>query len=396
MGKPDDDLPAPSPNPPPALGEGSSAISLDTTSELPIQRYFDDEPGDNENDDLPPLYSDIEGSAGPRTAPINPLIPTRFGNPQVAPFYKGSNEATTCYLDKRLDTDPVFLQQQIKSFAAIPPRPFVKIEGKHRESSKRNGKSESTEVIDFDVEIELTPLLFENILAQRSWRELQTVGNFEKVKRGTVFATRAPGFGGSGVAEETIPGVEEWCHRYCASHAGLKKFVFRRRITGWDWDLVESKLRNLVWATNYRGHLQITFPVKDQSVEIYNDCRVNRWRLTRWIELLCYFTFLWLITWPLLFFGTKSFETVVAVWPVSKVENGSKQYASISEERWYNVWARPIQRAILDRHQGQLDQSHLRTVAREPPRAEGIAGVVQAGVEAMGVVNRSFGWGMDT
>ena len=45
--------------------------------------------------------------------------------------------------------------------------------------------------------VELTPFLYSDVRRQTSWAELRTVDNFEKVRRGGVFASRAPGFGGS-------------------------------------------------------------------------------------------------------------------------------------------------------------------------------------------------------
>lgn len=98
---------------------------------------------------------------------------------------------------------------------------------------------------------------------------------------------------------------------------------------------------------------------------------------------------------------TKRWETVTAEWRLSEptAVPGRRKYVSMSEEQWYTMWAVAVQRAMLERRRGMLDQGDLeraRMGEGEWERREGMAGIVQGGVEAMGVVNRSFGWGGDS
>ena len=415
MGKPSmESEPFASPNP--HLGEGTSAISLQTTlSDPPITRYFDDDPPELGDDDLPPLYSDTEhldrsSNASIRAAaahldgsgPVDPLLPASARGLKIATFARNKKTETTYYVDQRLATDPAFLQDQLTKLSHVPPRPFVQVRGTHSQVVKKGDRNMRTQVVDFDVQVELTHLLYTDIHAQQSWRALRTAGNFEKVRRGTVFAVRAPGFGGSGGAiEEGQPAVDLWCHRFCASNYGLRCFALERRISGWDFDALGDKVESLVRATNYRGHVKVTFPVHNARVEMYNDCRTNRWRLTKWIEALFVFTLMFLLAWPWIFFRTRRWETIYAEWPMSRVEDrpdGSTglRYAAMSEDRWYNQWARVISKAVVERRQGTLDQGDLQRAEGGPARSDGAAGAVQVGVDAMGVVNRSFGWGADT
>jgi hypothetical protein len=71
----------------------------------------------------------------------------------IHPFKGTSNDKTVYYLDKRLDTDPEFLEQHVNDLAKEPPRPYVRVQGVDRKSG------ESKNGIDFDIHIELTPLL---------------------------------------------------------------------------------------------------------------------------------------------------------------------------------------------------------------------------------------------
>ncbi|EGR49355.1 uncharacterized protein TRIREDRAFT_29710, partial [Trichoderma reesei QM6a] len=356
-------------------------------------------------DDLPPLYDEHENDAVPFIDPLAPTTGPGAGGLTIEPFKRDARSDTVYYLDPRLDSDPKFLNDTLVQLAQLPPRPFAQIRGTHTETRRRSDdKTEQVTVVDFDIEIELTHLLYVNIRdpVNGAWRQLHSVGNLEKVRRGTVFPTRAPGFGGSGgIIENGEPSVEEWCHRFCASRAGLKNMVFERRVTGWDWDYLKKQLERLVHDTNYRGHTSITFPVRNSRVEIYNACRVNRMRLTKWIEVMFMLTLLFVFAWPYLFFRTKRWETVYAEWAMSRDEpDGTgcveRRYASMSEAQWYQMWARAIQKAVLERRQGHLDQGDVERADQPADQAGGFAGMVQAGVEAMGVVNRSFGWGGDS
>uniref|UniRef100_A0A0B7JYU8 Uncharacterized protein n=1 Tax=Bionectria ochroleuca TaxID=29856 RepID=A0A0B7JYU8_BIOOC len=340
MGKFQDE-PIPSPNPATPVGESPSSINLHShggPSLNSTERYFDDDPTELHADDLPPLYSDLE--QGP-SEPINPLIPPGTNALKVRPFLQDKNKGIEYYLDHRLDTNPEFLAEHLAHLAVIPPRPHVHIRGVHSEQvRKSDGKSERREIVDFNLQIELTHLL---------------------------------------------------------SRAGLKNFSFERQIEGWDFELLRGKLETLLRSTNYRGRLAVEFPVLNARVEIYNDCLTNRWRLTKWIEMIFVFTLMFVFTWPWLLLRTARWETVNARWHLSAVDAvGRKRYSTLSEEQWYNMWARPIQKAALERRQGTLDQGDLNRAGLAPDPQGGFASAVQAGVDAMGVVNRSFGWGGDS
>jgi hypothetical protein len=388
------------------LAEPAASISLGNSyfpsdhHPPPSHRYFDEDPTELTNDDLPPLYSDHEEFSTDSGAGFDPLLPEAPRGDTFETVHSFRHDETSTYfLDPRLDRDPDFLADHIRKLSMVPPRPFARIAGTHTEKS--GGKSKETKTItDFEIEIELTHLLYSDIRSAQSWRSINTASNFEKVRRGTVFATRAPGFGGSGaMPEEGTPELREWCRRYCTSNASLKCFTMERSVEGYDWDMLRRRLEGLVRATNYRGHVKIEFPVRHSHIHVYNDCQINRWRLTRWIAMIFMFTLMFVFTWPYLFFTTKRWETVTTEWRMSEptAVPGRKKYVSMSEEAWYGMWAGTIQRAMLDRRRGLLDQGDLeRTRLGDADAGEGLVGAVRAGVEAMGAVNRSFGWGGDS
>lgn len=403
----------------PTLAQTPCDGSLPLYSQQATQSYDQDVPdlpAPEHNDDLPPLYDEATEASGSHSQSAPLLPPTNFSlsglssSGEFPPFRR--DETVTYHLDSRLDYDPERLESAVLKWAAVPPRPFVRIYGYHRERVRdHDGKRRNKNVTDFDIKVELTPYLFANPNLRQAWSEIATVDNEEKTKRGTILRKRAPGSQkrhGSragrielGMIEK--PNLTQWCHMYCASHSGLKVFQLKRRMLGFDYQHVREKLEGMVRGTNYRGSLQITFPVQDESVEVWNDCRTNQWRLTKWIYNIFCLSMLWLLTWPYLFFRTKRFETVTSDWYFSKADGDlRKQYVSISEDQWYNLWGRAIAKAVLSKRQGVLDQQDLLAAEGAPPEfnsgnavVNGALGFVRAGVNAMNEVNRHLGWGED-
>ena len=373
----------------------------------PGDAYLDDDAPELEANDLPPLYSDIEdlaaagSSSSSAAAPLlsDPTLPGSGIEPATS-FLRDGNTGATYYVDRRLDEDASVLQFHVEELWGLaPPRPSVRLHGTHWREVREGGKTKRERVTDFDVRVDLTPYLFSDAAARHSWRRLRTVENGERARRGGMFRSRAPGAVQSiEVGAPDKPTLREWCHRYCASHAGLKTFQLRRRVVGFDEAKVRQKLEWLVRNSNYRGRLEIGFPVTEQTAELLNDCRTNRWRLTPWVRWLVTLTLMFLFTWPYLFLRTKRFETVVVEWPFSQPGAGGRvEYVSVSEEEWYNLWARAILKAVLERQQRTLDQQDLMAGAcAEPTFDSGHEGVnnalrfVRAGVNAMNEVNRSF------
>lgn len=228
-----------SPTPRPS-GQSSSGLSPHTVgSRVPLQSYPEssqhDAPcrdydhdaygsGSYHDDDPPPSYT-VADNEGPDVGLLHSMILPINSPSGLQPLRGNSDDNTTYYIDKRLDSDPAFLEDHINYLAKLPPRLYARIRGVHRKIKKSGDQKNQGEVVDFDVHVELTPLLYEEIATSRSWSQLRTVNNFDKVRRGTIFTTRAPGFGGNGPPEEGTPRVGQWCQRYCSNTTGLKAFL---------------------------------------------------------------------------------------------------------------------------------------------------------------------------
>lgn len=374
------------------------AVSLHTT---PDDYTYDDAP---ESFGAPPSYADSEiesvsAAAGPPQTIHHIAPPTgrtdhnnyrlKNGNPVVCD--------TITTTDARADLDPAHLEQMIKALARDPPVPYVYIMGTHRETVKKGDKKETKDIVDFRVVINIRRYLSKYFDEEDyNTMELVTSDNGEKTHRGTIMKCRAPGVkqdlevGGS-----TKPTLTEWCHRYCASPRLLRIFRLRRVVTGFDEATLKQRLEGLVRSTNYRGHINITFPIEDKNVDIYTCNKINKWRLTTWIQWVFYLSFLWIFTWPFLFFATKRYAVVRAEWPFSMTDgSGRKVYTTVSEDQWFEKWQVAIRRLVLDQYQGEANEHMMAGVIARPadPPMPG-SGIVtgHVGVDnAVGILTQGF------
>ncbi|EEY20420.1 conserved hypothetical protein [Verticillium alfalfae VaMs.102] len=355
--------------PPLRLGESSDAYSLHSTNANAPGRFYDDDPAElpgsgGDDDDLPPLYTDEPSADGVRDPllQIQDLHSKQHG--LVPPHLVVPDTGNEYHIDRRLDADPSFLQRHIEACAEIPPRAFVRLRGTHTEPVRRGDKTERQTHVDFDVRLELTPFLYSDIATHTSWRTLRTADNFAKVRRGTVFATRAPGFGGArapgGVVtalEQAAPASPSGATATAPATPASKTFQLRREVTGW------KRGPRPVQARDAHPRHRLPGPRRRHLSPAGRDGhRLQRRRH----EPLA----------PAALVGT-------------------------------TCGARAVRRAVLERRQGTLDQGDL--VAAEGAQdatfegqteAQAVVGnavgnFVRAGVSAMNAVNVRFGWGGD-
>lgn len=123
-------------------------------------------------------------------------------------------------------------------------------------------------------------------------------------------------------------------------------------------------MKSLVRSTHYHGNLDISFPVEDKYIDIYNPNWINNARIS-WVRYLFYFTFLWIITWPVLLVMTKWWAVYFVRWTWARCEQDDEEQralrvcASISEEEWARQHANLIKSLVLEKYQG--DATHFPT-----------------------------------
>lgn len=350
----------PTTHPPPSYSDDPDAVSLHTT---PDDYAYADLP---ESSGLPPSYTDSEASnhASVPLIPIRPQVPTK------------TRTETIQVMEPAYDTDPVQLEEAVRAYANTAPVPVICIMGTHKETVRKGDKKETQEITDFRILLHLRRYIHPNFdESDISTMSLVPVDNMEKTHRGTILKHRAPG------AKQDIeirgappPTLKEWCHRYCASARFLRIFRIRRQITGLDRTHLKNRLEGLIRSTNYRGNINITFPVWEENIDIYTYNRIHVLRLKKWVCWLFYLTFLWILSWPFLFFATKRYAVVRAEWPFSTLdEQGNKRYTTVSEEQWLETWQVAIRRLALDRFSGEASDEMMRGVMEraEDPRMPG-------------------------
>lgn len=324
-----------------------------------------------------------------------------------------------CETSIRMDTrlmDPTALHEYITNYLQyVPPNPIVRLQGWHWEQrTKQNNKKEKERVFDFDVVLSLQHFLSKP--GNASFWSASTIENSDKAHRGGFRKTRAKGYKQDiEVGEEPRPDLTTWTKEFCASRSWLKIFRVSRSISGLECDTLKPQLETLVKSTHYRGHIDVTFPTVDKNVDIYSPHWINTARIT-WIRWLFYLTFLWLITWPILFFMTKRWSIYHVKWHWSMIRDDddgrTKTYATISENAWLERHANLIRSLVMDKYHGDatdlptnvsVDTERRRSEIRVPQVNVGRSGIgaavslLQGGVSVWNQANGrgDAGWGGD-
>ncbi|KAK8041523.1 hypothetical protein PG994_014530 [Apiospora phragmitis] len=162
--------------------------------------------------------------------------------------------------------------------------------------------------------------------------------------------------------------LTDWCQRFCADPSHLKRFKFRREMTGFKLDLVRRKMESLMRDVYYEGNLSVDLYPEDDRRDVYNNARANRWRMKGWVKFLFGISFLWIFSWPSLKLATHYFGAVTAKWPFSRVAANGRQreYVTVSEETLCNQWGPAIREAVLARRQVTLKQADMRRASQAP------------------------------
>lgn len=378
-------------------------------------------------DELPP-YSDVaEGAQSTSHGTsisylVSPLVPDSCL----------SKDQTTIITHRPLySQDPVVLESMIREQAAYPPNFALRLRGTHTETYKtRDQKKERKTITDFDIRVNMTHLLVcpnpghardpapcnvgpalprphdpPQELPTPSCKYMKFLGADEKGYRGTILKTidKSPS------EPEVSPSLTNWCEAYVSDPHFIKNFVIRREITHHEAERLEGFCRNLISSTSYRGHTSITFETTHQKILVCSPGHINQWRYNVYISWFCYLTFLWIFTWPFLFFATKRYEAVTAVFPyriMSPGRYGSGKPLVQSEDAFFNEWKQALTRAVLAQHQGWVDAIYREETA-EMARSgnsritvqstENSLGGLLAGAVSLAMgLPRSTGWGADS
>lgn len=436
MGKPARSLGGRAPPPPPTYRDDAGdddALSMHTTA------------SNYDYDDVPqlPSYSDSEDAANQPHQTIvdpSPIAPRgaahedRYRALTYPQFKRRDNHVSpaaavgsdTSYRMEESLLDPDELHDYVTKYLRhVPPRQLVRLQGSHWERRRQaNGKNEKERVFDFDIVFNLQNWLPTS--TQPGFCHADVITNSSKAFRGGWRAVRAPGatqdIEVGNDASGHCPDLKEWCHDFCGSKAWLRIFRVSRRVSGFETAAIRSRLEELARSTHYRGHVEVSCPVMDRHVDIYSPHWINRLRVNWWVRAFCYITFLWLITWPILFFMTKRWGVYEVDWRFSVQESVAdagggdeagryrRRYAVGSESAWLRQHENLIVSLVNERFQGDATAMRTDVDPRRPPNAgapatgnrnvDAAVNFIQGGVSVWNTLNgrgsnSGGGWGGD-
>ncbi|RPA86558.1 hypothetical protein BJ508DRAFT_411234 [Ascobolus immersus RN42] len=291
--------------------------------------------------------------------------------------------------DPHLNTDGEALYRFLMEQNTIFPTYACVIKGSHTEEEisweYRNGKNHETRssrtVVDFEFKIDMTFGVWN--LTQGN---LEVVPPGESVYRGGRFkdsgVVRSEATGhlvysqlaagehvDGGIGLETVRDI---CYRYCKDKSTLKEFVMTKTTPGYNHERLRAVFQDAVRSTGYIGDLDISFVWTRHKVIIQPDNRISRLRTTWYVRWFFYITFLFLITWPILFLTTKKYHLIRSVWPTYKSEwvesEGTyRKMFKISEEKWGSEWWDAVRWAAMSGRKGGLwlSEEDRQRVSRE-------------------------------
>lgn len=336
--------------------DNQDAISMHTTAddyEAGLPSYSDSEAAAASSYTQ---QSTRQDSAAPLLADPYPSVLGRSEGLQMSGNRVKNGNETSIRMEECL-TDAIELENYIKDFVSvIPPNPLVRIVGTHQETryNSTNKKREKQRVTDFDIAFSLQQYLTRG---KGMWQTF-TAENSEKTHRGSWRKSRAQGYSQDiEVGEGPEPSLTDVCRDYQNSKAMLKIFRIKRTLVDLDTTYLHKSIERAVRSTHYHGHLDISFPLEDKNVDIYSPHWINRARIS-WVRYLFYFTFLWIITWPILIFMTKWWSVYTVRWSWMRCETNEEEqraypvYASIAVQDWMQERSNLIKSLVLEQYQG--------------------------------------------
>ncbi|OHF03375.1 hypothetical protein CORC01_01428 [Colletotrichum orchidophilum] len=202
----------------------------------------------------------------------------------------------------------------IRSQACTPPKPLIHVKG-------NRGRT-----IDFDFKMNLMGLLVADDVSKRL-DYIRCVAPGELAFRG-------------GAKPDILPEVgdrelDEWCRRFIEDPAPIKSFALERVVANLDTLYIEGQIRSLIASTQYKGHINISFPVTHAKVKVNSIEKPSKIYMGM----------------KNLFTSRHKYKVVQSIWPFATAKNGEEGRKCVvqSEEVWWREWRDSIQYAIAQK-----------------------------------------------
>lgn len=229
----------------------------------------------------------------------------------------------------------------IRSQASIPPKPLIHIKG-------NRGRT-----VDFDFKMNLMGLLVADDMSKRL-DYIRCVAPGEVAFRG-------------GAKPDVLPEVgdrelDEWCRRFIEDPAPVKSFALERVVANLDTLYIEGQIRSLIASTQYKGQINISFPVTHAKVKVKSAEKPSKLYMGM----------------KNLFTSKHKYEVVQSVWPFATARNGEEGRRCMvqSEEVWWREWRDSIKYAMAQKRQnGAYVTSEDKLEALMEGKGKGVASI---------------------
>ncbi|KAI9705177.1 MAG: hypothetical protein M1820_005324 [Bogoriella megaspora] len=238
-------------------------------------------------------------------------------------------------------SEPRALEAFLREQASLPPRPRIRILGTSNEGMTR----------DFDISLNMMHYILRRSPLEQQW-------NYVRVENTGTATAKPKRSKSSGNTAQEQDGLRNLVERYCEDKALTKTFVFQRAVNNWNKDFIEGSIRNLLAQMNYRGSINIAFPLELEKLVIQSPPKGNKF----------------LHGVKSLFAESREYQGVYSIWPYATLspaaeggDNRERQFAVQSEEAWWRDWKGAIAGAIRARRKGWVsveDQIELAMMPR--------------------------------
>ncbi|KAL9623292.1 MAG: hypothetical protein Q9160_002399 [Pyrenula sp. 1 TL-2023] len=297
----------------------------------------------------PPYSSEPTPSSPPATSTSHSVVESipGYGNINFSNYIpenatlSDDHTTVTCY-NPRLCSNPVALGKFLEEQAALPPKLLLHVRGTH------SSNTSMSPIIDFNLTINLTPLLIPQSPSQPPLHYTTLAPSTEETYRGGTTKTRAPTTSPSSTSSTDLRTLPQWLHKFASDPSKHKSFTLIRIFSNLNTSYLEGQIRNLLASTAYRGHLSISFPTTYSTVIITN---ANPGGSLFGVNLMALFGG-----------GTKRYEVARAVWPFADAApegrgiggQGRRCAAGLSEEAWWETWREAVRFAAVRGRRGAV------------------------------------------
>ncbi|CAO3628725.1 unnamed protein product [Mucor hiemalis] len=121
--------------------------------------------------------------------------------------------------------------------------------------------------------------------------------------------------------------LRELCNDYVHETNLLKELKLTKEIN-WDFNGLTRGLTSAIRNNGFYENVEISFKTENDEITVKTDHYISRWIDNKYIRFFFFITFLWIISWPIIWLSRKRFghKTLKSAWNMN-----------VSERDWYGL-----------------------------------------------------------